>query len=48
MREPNALDDGKPVEIFEDRGDMFMRRGAGEGMDSRVLDVLKSMEEFGG
>ena len=36
----DALWDGEPVEILENRGDLITGVGVGEQASSRVLDVL--------
>ena len=45
--ELNPLRDGEPVEFLEDGGDVVAGAGEGEQAGSRVLDVLKFIEEFG-
>ena len=45
--EVNPLGDREPVEVLEDRGDVIMSAGVGEEASSRVLDVLKFIEDFG-
>lgn len=39
--ETDAPRDGEPVEMFEDRGDVFMKSRTGEQLGGRVLDVLQ-------
>ena len=45
--ELNLLSDGKPVEFLEDVGDVVTGADVGEQAGSRVLDVLKFIEDFG-
>lgn len=42
------LFDWEPVEVLEDRGDVISGAGMSEQTGSRVLDVLKFVENFGG
>ena len=37
----NALFDGEPVKVMEDRSDVISVAGMGEQTSSRVLDVLE-------
>ena len=39
---------GKPVELTEDRGDVFSGGGAGEQTGSRVLHILQFLKNSGG
>ena len=37
--------DREPVEVSEDRGDVFITAGGGEQASGRVLDILKFIED---
>lgn len=45
--EMDALRDGEPMEVFEDRGDVFEGGSTGEETIGRVLDVLEPVKESG-
>ena len=36
----------EPVKVVKDRGDVILAAGGGEHMGTRVLDLLKFIEEF--
>ena len=40
----NTLFDGKPVQIFKYRGDMFIESSSGDNPGCCILDSLKSVE----
>ncbi len=46
--EMDTLRDGEPMEVFEDKSDVFTGGSTGEEMSGRVLDVLDPVEESGG
>lgn len=43
----DAVQDGEPVEILEDWGDVITGAGVSEEAGSRVLDILQFIEDSG-